>query len=129
MHGDQDCYGFFTAASHLEPKNSLICSNTTPCRTLNVLSTAVADHSAPLAAVDPLTSPHRNAALTALPFSNETIGSIVNLMVWVSWPSFAERRHSTLCLPILASYFGCDIAAAISALSRVRLASHCALPQ
>src|SRR5262245_20574141 len=85
--------GLLAAAPHLVPKNSLICSNRTPCRTLSVLSTALADHSAPLAAFDPPTSPQCSAALTALPFSKVTTGSIENSTVWASLPSFASSWH------------------------------------
>src|SRR5262245_48024696 len=85
--------GLLAAASHLGPKNSLICSNSAPCRTLSVLSTVLADHNAPLAAFDPLTSPQCNAALTAFPFSKVTTGSIVKSTVWASFPSFASSWH------------------------------------
>src|SRR5262245_15016410 len=119
----------YFAASSQAAKKVLICSITTPCRTLNVLSTAVADHAALLAMVVPPTLLQLREALVALPFSNVTTGSMVKVRACLSLPSFVLRWQVTSCLPILASYLASDAAATNSLRSSEMLASHCAWPK
>src|SRR5262245_12399968 len=119
----------YFAASSQPTKKPLICSITAPCRTLNVLSTAVADHAALLAMVVPPTLLQWRTALVALPFSNVTTGSMENVRACLSLPSLVLSWQLTSCLPILASNVASDTAATSIFRSMVIAASHCALPK